>query len=42
MGKGIADKRIFFLINPKAGGGRAALWWQEQLPLLDAGGFDYF
>ena len=42
MGMGVADKRIFFLINPQAGGGSAAKWWAGQRPVLDARGIDYF
>lgn len=42
MGNGVADKRIFFLINPKAGGGAAGAWWKRQLPLLDEAKLDYF
>ena len=42
MGMGVADKRIFFLINPQAGGGSAAKWWAGQQPVLDAHGIDYF
>ena len=42
MGKGIADKRIFFLINPKAGGGKAGTWWEVQRRLLDERGIDFF
>ena len=41
MGKGIADKRIFFLINPKAGGGLAEKCWEKELPLLE-GNIDFF
>ena len=41
MGKGIADKRIFFLINPKAGGGLAEKCWERELPLLE-GNIDFF
>ena len=41
MGKGIADKRIFFLINPKAGGGLAEKCWVNELPLLE-GNIDFF
>ena len=42
MGKGIADKRIFFLINPKAGGEKAGTWWEDQRRLLDESGLDFF
>lgn len=41
MGKGIAEKRIFFLINPKAGGGLAEKCWKIELPLLE-GKIDFF
>lgn len=42
MGQGIADKRIFLLINPKAGGGAAGAWWEAQRQALDEQGIDYF
>lgn len=41
MGVGIKDKRIFFLINPQAGGGRAAKWWEDLRQSLDEQGFSY-
>ena len=41
MGHGVTDKRIFFLINPQAGGGAARPWWEKQQPLLDQLGIDY-
>lgn len=42
MGTGIADKRIFFLINPKAGGGKAVAWWDNQRQRLNDSGIDFF
>ncbi|MBQ6536732.1 MAG: YegS/Rv2252/BmrU family lipid kinase [Firmicutes bacterium] len=42
MGKGIADKRIFLLINPKAGGGKTEAWWDDQRRLLEESGIDFF
>ena len=30
----MADRKIFFIVNPKAAHGRAVLWWQKFLPLL--------
>lgn len=42
MGKGIADKHIFFLINPKAGGGKAVAWWECQRRRLEENGIDFF
>ena len=42
MGKGIADKRIFLLINPKAGGGKTGAWWDDQRRLLEESGIDFF
>ncbi|MBO7667295.1 MAG: diacylglycerol kinase family lipid kinase [Firmicutes bacterium] len=42
MGNSIADKRIFFLINPKAGGGTAGAWWEDQRRLLEQSGIDFF
>lgn len=42
MSQGVLNKRIFFLVNPAAGGGRSLDWWQRQLPSLDRLGLDYF
>jgi len=40
--EGILNKKIFFLINPYAGGGKALSWWKKHQPLLDKAGYDYF
>lgn len=42
MGKGIADKRIYLLINPQAAGGAARSWWEKERPRLDEAQIDYF
>lgn len=42
MGAGIGERRLFFIINPHAGGGKCALRWQRYQQELDAAGLDYF
>ena len=41
MGSGIAGRKLFFLINPKAGQGKEAAWWQAMRGKLDDRGLDY-
>ena len=41
MGVGIKERKIFFLINPHAGSGRAAKWWEDLRLSLDEQGFVY-
>ena len=38
----LLGKKIFFLINPHAGGADSYQWWEQTKPLLDEMGFDYF
>ncbi|MCL1816813.1 MAG: diacylglycerol kinase family lipid kinase [Clostridiales bacterium] len=42
MGEGFKGRRIFIIINQKAGGGRAEKWWHSALSFLDQQGLDYF
>jgi len=42
MGEGFINRKLFFLINSQAGGGKAAQWWRAALPLLEQQGFDFF
>ncbi|NLF80783.1 MAG: YegS/Rv2252/BmrU family lipid kinase [Clostridia bacterium] len=42
MAQGVRGRKIFFIINPKAGGGHARDWWQDIRPELDAAAYDYF
>lgn len=42
MAQGVRGRKLFFIINPNAGGGHAHDWWQEIRPELDAAGYDYF
>lgn len=41
MGAGIRDRKLFFIINPQAGGGNARSWWEKTRPALDRLGLDY-
>ena len=38
----IKDKKIFFIVNPMAGGRRANSKWESFLPKLEASGLDFF
>jgi len=38
---GVKDKRLFFLVNPASGSGRAEAFWKETMPLLDKEGYTY-
>ncbi len=42
MEQGIRDKRIYFIINPLAGGGRAKTWWESFHSRLSDQGLDFF
>ena len=42
MSAGVKDKKMFFIINSFAGGGKAKDWWEEKQLELSAQGFDYF
>jgi|GEM_PF-2953487 len=42
MGQGLRCHKIFFIINPRAGGGKAASWWQNALPALNRLEVDFF
>ena len=42
MGKGVLDKRVYFIVNAKAGGGRARRRWQTLLAELEKLDFDFF
>lgn len=42
MAAGIIDRKLFFIINPQAGGGNARDWWARTQPALDKLQLDYF
>lgn len=42
MGGGLQGHKIFFIINPQAGGGKAAAWWRDFLPCLEQQGLNFF
>lgn len=42
MEQGVRGKRLFFIINSNAGGGRAPAWWEKIKPELEEQGYDYF
>ena len=42
MEDGLLGKRLYFIINPSAGGGNSRVWWEQMIPQLDKTGYNYF
>lgn len=41
MGQGVEGRKVFFLVNPQAGGGQARRWWEQTRGQLEEAGLQY-